>query len=70
MDLPVKQFMQQNVRTIRTIASNVRLPELEKAFLEQSVSGFPVVDKGELVGWPSRRPTTTWMKLVSTRCRL
>jgi CBS domain-containing protein len=51
MDLVVKQIMQ---RSIRTIAPEVTLPELEKAFLKEGVSGFPVVDKGELVGIVSR----------------
>ncbi len=51
MDMLVKQVMQRNVRTI---APEVTLPELEKAFVKQGVSGFPVVDKGELVGIVSR----------------
>ena len=51
MDLLVKQFMQRNVRTI---APQVTLPELERAFFDVKVSGFPVVDKGELVGIVSR----------------
>ena len=51
MDLLVKQIMQRNVRTI---APDVALPDLEKAFVQERVSGFPVVDKGELVGIVSR----------------
>jgi CBS domain-containing protein len=51
MDLLVKEIMQRNVRTI---APWVTLPELEQALLTERVSGFPVVDKGELVGIVSR----------------
>lgn len=47
----VKQVMQRNVHTI---ALEVTLPDLEEAFVKQGVSGFPVVDKGELVGIVSR----------------
>ena len=51
MDLVVRQIMQRNVRTI---APDVTLPDLEKAFVREGISGFPVVDKGELVGIVSR----------------
>lgn len=51
MDLSVKEIMQRNVRTI---APHVTLPELERAFFKEGVGGFPVVDKGELVGIVSR----------------
>jgi CBS domain-containing protein len=51
MDLLVKEVMRRNVRTI---APEVTLPVLEEAFVKQGVSGFPVVDKGELVGIVSR----------------
>jgi len=51
MDLLVKQIMQRNVRTI---APDVTLPKLEEAFVKESVSGFPVIDRGELVGIVSR----------------
>jgi CBS domain-containing protein len=51
MDMLVKQVMQRN---IRTIAPQVTLPNLEEAFVKQAVSGFPVVDKGTLVGIVSR----------------
>jgi CBS domain-containing protein len=51
MDLLVKEIMKRNVQTV---APQVTLPELEEAFLKQRVSGFPVVDKGELVGIVSR----------------
>ena len=51
MDLLAKEIMQHQVHTI---APHVTLPELERAFLQKGVSGFPVVDKGELVGIVSR----------------
>ena len=51
MELLAKEIMQRN---IRTIAPWVTLPELEEALLKEKVSGFPVVDKGELVGIVSR----------------
>ena len=51
MKLLVKEIMQRN---IRTIAPGVPLPELEQTLLMDGVSGFPVVDKGKLVGIVSR----------------
>ena len=51
MDLLIREVMQRNVQTV---SPHVSLPELEDAFLGQGVSGFPVVDKGELVGIVSR----------------
>lgn len=51
MDLIVKDIMQSDVQTI---APRVTLPELEDAFLREGISGFPVVDNGELVGIVSR----------------
>jgi CBS domain-containing protein len=51
MELLVKQIMKRNVQTI---APDVTLPELEKAFVNEGVSGFPVVEEGELVGIVSR----------------
>ena len=51
MDLFVKQIMKRNVQCV---APQVTLPELEEAFLKHGVSGFPVIDKGELVGIVSR----------------
>jgi len=51
MDLLARQIM---LRDVHTIAPTVSLPELESAFLKFGASGFPVVDKGELVGIVSR----------------
>jgi len=51
MDLLVEQIMKRHVQTV---APQVTLPELEEAFLKYGVSGFPVVDKGALVGIVSR----------------
>lgn len=39
---------------VRTISPDRTLPELEEAFLRERVSGFPVVDRGRLVGIVSR----------------
>jgi CBS domain-containing protein len=39
---------------VKTVPSTMTLPELEKKFMEEKVSGFPVVDEGRLVGVVSR----------------
>lgn len=39
---------------VKSVPSTMTLPELESAFLEAKVSGFPVVDHGKLVGVVSR----------------
>lgn len=41
-------------RRVTTVAPDMTLPELEQKFLDERVSGFPVVDDGELVGIVSR----------------
>jgi len=41
-------------RDVHTVASDVTLPDLEKAFVDRKVGGFPVLDKGRLVGIVSR----------------
>ena len=51
MDLLVEEVMRRNVATI---APDVTLPDLEKSFVSKGVSGFPVVERGELVGLVSR----------------
>lgn len=51
MELLVEEIMRRNVATI---APDVTLPKLEDAFLKERASGFPVLDKGELVGIVSR----------------
>lgn len=51
MDLVVSEVMKRNVKTI---SSEVGLPELEREFIAQGVSGFPVLDQGRLVGIVSR----------------
>ncbi len=40
--------------TVKTVPSTMTLPELESELLAAKVSGFPVVDHGELVGVVSR----------------
>jgi CBS domain-containing protein len=60
MDLLVKQIMNRNVRTV---APDATLPELEKAFVKEGVSGFPVVVEGELVGIVSRSDLVTQLFL-------
>ncbi len=51
MDLIVSEVMKRNVKTI---SPEVGLPELEREFIAQGVSGFPVLDQGRLVGIVSR----------------
>lgn len=51
MEMIVRHHMR---RDVKTIGPNVSLPELERAFVEAGVSGFPVVDGEELVGVVSR----------------
>ena len=51
MGLTAGDVMQTGVRVVR---AELPLPELERRFLEERVSGFPVVDGGRLVGIVSR----------------
>lgn len=39
---------------VKTVPSTMPLPELERQLVEAKVSGFPVVDQGQLVGVVSR----------------
>jgi len=39
---------------VRTVAEGTSLPDLERAFLDEGVTGFPVVEAGRLVGVVSR----------------
>ena len=40
---------------VRTVGANMALPDLERAFLKERVTGFPVVERdGQLVGIVSR----------------
>lgn len=51
MSLSARDVMQTGVRVVR---ADLTLPELERRFLDERVSGFPVVDGGRLVGIVSR----------------
>lgn len=51
MDWTARDVMNAEVRTV---GSEMRLPDLERALIEQGLSGFPVVDGGRLVGIVSR----------------
>jgi CBS domain-containing protein len=51
MDLIASQVMR---RSITTVPKSLPLPSLERKFVELRVSGFPVVDREELVGVVSR----------------
>jgi CBS domain-containing protein len=51
MDLTAGEVMR---RSITSVPSTMLLPELERAFVELRVSGFPVVDGERLVGVVSR----------------
>jgi len=51
MDLTAIDVMRRNVSVVD---SEMLLPQLERAFIERRVSGFPVVDDGRLVGIVSR----------------
>ena len=50
-ELTVADIMQV---AVKTVPSSMSLPELEEHLLEAKVSGFPVVDMGELEGVVSR----------------
>jgi CBS domain-containing protein len=39
---------------IKSVPPQMTIPELEEAFVREQVSGFPVVDEGEMVGLVSR----------------
>jgi CBS domain-containing protein len=41
-------------RSVQTVAANMTLPELEHAFIQAGVSGFPVIDGDRVVGVVSR----------------
>ncbi len=41
-------------KDVRVVEPDMRLPDLERAFLDAHVSGFPVVEDGKLVGTVSR----------------
>jgi predicted transcriptional regulator len=51
MDLVATQVMR---RSVQTVPANLPLPDLERAFVESGVTGFPVVDGEQLVGVVSR----------------
>src|SRR4051812_36818538 len=51
MPLTARDIMQPNVRTI---GPDVLLLEADRELLAQRVSGFPVVERGQLVGMLSR----------------
>ena len=51
MDLIASEVMR---RSVQTVSASLPLPELERAFVEKGVSGFPVVDDGQVVGVVSR----------------
>ena len=51
MNLTARDIMQTGVRVI---GPEITLPELEREFLAAKVSGFPVVQDGELIGIVSR----------------
>lgn len=51
MDLTAGQVMR---RSIQTVPKSLSLPALERAFVSSGLSGFPVLDNGELVGVVSR----------------
>ena len=51
MSFNARHVMQQRVHTV---PPDMTLPDLEQQFSDHRVSGFPVVDKGRLVGVVSR----------------
>ncbi len=50
-NLTVRELMET---VVHTVPPDMLLPALEQEFLEKKVSGFPVVENGELVGLVSR----------------
>jgi CBS domain-containing protein len=51
MDMVATEVMR---RSIQTVPTTMRLPELERAFIQANVSGFPVVEEDKVVGVVSR----------------
>jgi CBS domain-containing protein len=51
MDLTAQEVMRRNLQTVPV---SLALPDLERAFADAGVSGFPVVDGDKLVGVVSR----------------
>ncbi len=60
MDITATEIMRRNVQTVPPTMS---LPDLEQAFITASVSGFPVVENGQLVGVVSRSDIVRQMQL-------
>jgi len=50
-------------RSVQTVPASMPLPELERAFVEERVSGFPVLEGNQLVGVVSRSDIVRQMDL-------
>lgn len=51
MDLIASEVMR---RSVQTVSADLPLPELERAFVQKGISGFPVVDGEQVIGVVSR----------------
>lgn len=60
MDLIASEVMR---RSIQTVSARLPLPELERAFIQKGVSGFPVVDGDQVVGVVSRTDIVRQLEL-------
>jgi CBS domain-containing protein len=60
MDMIATEIMR---RCVQTVAPNMSLPELERAFVRAGVWGFPVVDGDKVVGVVSRSDIVQQLEL-------
>jgi CBS domain-containing protein len=66
VDWSASDVMQTDVRTV---GADMTLAELDRAFLEDRVSGFPVVQEGRLVGLVCRSDVVRQLGVVGLVCR-
>lgn len=67
MAIKVRDIMRTDVETVET---DLPLAELERAFVEHRMSGFPVVESGRMVGIVSRSDIVRQLCVERTRAEM